>query len=70
MYKRMLMLREEHKLSQQKIGEIIGCSQRAYCHYEKGQRGIPIPIIIRLADYYNVSVDYIIGRTDNPEFTE
>lgn len=63
MYNRMLI--KEHGLSQNEIGEIIGCSQRAYCHYETGRCSIPVPAIIKLADYYGVSVDYIIGRTDN-----
>lgn len=67
MYKRILALRKKHNLTQKQISQIIGCSQRAYCHYEQGKRRIPIPFISKLADYYNVSVDYIIGRVNHSD---
>ena len=40
-------------------------SQRSYSHYETGSRGIPIEMLIRLADYYDTTIDYLVGRTDN-----
>ena len=54
-------------LSQKKIGEILHISQRSYSHYETGSRNIPIEMLIRLADYYDTTIDYLVGRTDNKE---
>lgn len=66
MYKRIRDLREDRDLTQVKMGEILSCSQRVYSNYERGDIDIPTEILIKLADYYDVSVDYILGRTDNP----
>lgn len=63
-FPRILDLRESSDLSQKAMGDILHISQRSYSHYETGSRGIPIEILIRLADYYNTSIDYIVGRTD------
>lgn len=52
-------------LSQKQISEVLHISQRSYSHYETGTRGIPVEMLIRLADYYNTSIDYLVGRTDN-----
>ena len=60
-------LREDSDLSQKQIGEIIHVSQRTYSHYETGSRCIPIETLIRLADYYNTSIDFLVGRTDKKE---
>jgi len=65
MYRRIRDLREDRDLTQKKMGEILSCSQRVYSNYERGELDIPTEILIRLADYYDVSVDYILGRTDN-----
>lgn len=65
MYRRIRDLREDRDLTQKKMGEILSCSQRVYSNYERGELDIPTEILIRLADYYGVSVDYILGRTDN-----
>ncbi|HIU16017.1 MAG TPA: helix-turn-helix transcriptional regulator [Candidatus Ventricola intestinavium] len=67
MYQRIRNLREDHDLTQRKMGEILACSQRVYSNYERGELDIPTEILIKLADYYDVSVDYILGRTDRPE---
>lgn len=61
---RLKDLREDHDLSQQKISEILYISQVTYSYYEIGKRGIPIEILCKLADYYNVSLDYLTYRTD------
>lgn len=66
MYKRIRDLREDRDLTQVKMGEILSCSQRVYSNYERGDIDIPTEILMKLADYYEVSVDYILGRTDNP----
>lgn len=65
-YQRIHDLREDRDLTQKKMGEILSCSQRVYSNYERGELDIPTEILLRLADYYDVSVDYILGRTDNP----
>ena len=66
MYRRIRDLREDADLTQTKLAGILHCSQRVYSNYERGELDIPTDILIRLADYYQVSVDYILGRTDNP----
>lgn len=63
-FPRILDLREAADLSQKSLSDILHISQRSYSHYETGSRGVPIEILIRLADYYNTSIDYIVGRTD------
>ena len=55
-------LRKEKKLTQQEIADKINVSQRTYAHYEKGDREPNIETMIRLADYYKVSLDYLTGR--------
>lgn len=64
LYKRIRDLREDKDLTQQKMGEILSCSQRVYSNYERGELDIPTEILIKLADFHNVSVDYILNRTD------
>ena len=66
-YKRIRDLREDKDQTQKQMGVILSCSQRVYSNYERGELDIPTEILIKLADYHNVSVDYILGRTDNKE---
>ena len=66
-FQRIRDLRIDSDLSQKKIGEILHISQRSYSHYETGSRNIPIEMLIRLADYYDTTIDYLVGRTDNKE---
>ena len=68
LYKRIRDLREDRDLTQQKMGEILSCSQRVYSNYERGELDIPTEILIKLADFHNVSVDYILNRTDKKDF--
>ena len=56
-------LREDSDISQKQLADVLGISQRAYSHYENGTRKIPLDILVALADYYNWSVDYLLGRT-------
>lgn len=63
---RLRDLREDNDLTQAQIAEILGTKQTIYSRYERGFQNIPLEFLIALADYYNVSVDYIFGRTDNP----
>ncbi|MBQ8306381.1 MAG: helix-turn-helix transcriptional regulator [Blautia sp.] len=67
-YPRIQDMRMEASLSQKQLSEILEISQRSYSHYETGTRNIPIPMLIRLANYYNTSIDYLVGRTDNKKF--
>ncbi len=67
MYKRIRDLREDHDLNQTKVAKILGMSQTGYSKYETGENDIPTNILIKLADFYGVSVDYILNRTNNPE---
>ena len=66
MYRRIRDLREDRYMTQAQMGRILACSQRVYSNYERGDLDIPTAVLIRLADYYDVSVDYLLGRTDNP----
>lgn len=67
MYQRIRDLREDHDLKQRELAEILNCSQRVYSNYELGQRDIPSDILIKLSAYYGVSVDYLLGLTNNPK---
>ena len=64
MYNRIRDLRTDRDLTQKQVAEILNCSQQVYSNYELGQRDVPTEILIALAKYYNVSVDYILGLTD------
>lgn len=64
MYKRIKDLREDHNLTQKEIAKILKISQRGYSHYETGDNNIPIEILIKLAKFYKVSTDYILGLTN------
>ena len=64
-FQRIQDLRNDADLSQKQISEILHISQRSYSHYETGSRNSPIEMLIRLADYYDISLDYLVGRTDN-----
>lgn len=57
-------LREDADLTQKQVGEAINVPQRTYAYYESGQRMVPPQVLCALADFYNVSVDYILGRVD------
>ena len=67
MYQRIRSLREDHDLTQMQMSEMLHCSQRVYSNYECGELDIPTCILIDLANIYNVSIDYILGCTDNKE---
>lgn len=67
MYQRIRDLREDRDLRQRQIAELLNCSQQVYSNYELGQRDIPTDILIRLSTFYNVSVDYLLGLTNNPK---
>ncbi len=65
-FRRLKDLREDHDLKQAEVAELLGIQQTVYSRYERGFQNIPIEYLIKLAEYYKVSTDYILGLTDNP----
>ena len=61
---RMRNLREDNDKTQKEVAEYLFCDQSLYSKYERGQRDVPVGIIIKLAKLYNTSTDYILGLTD------
>lgn len=59
--------RKEKRLTQKQIAKTIGIRERSYQRYEHGEVKPSIDMVRRIADAYNVSIDYLVGRTDNPE---
>ena len=70
LYRRIRDLREDKDLTQTQMGVILACSQRVYSNYERGDIDIPTATLVKLADYHDVSVDYLLNRTDNPTMNE
>ena len=60
-------LREDHDLTQQQVADYLGTSQTMYARYERGANELPIRHLIKLAELYNVSVDYLLCLTENPK---
>ena len=69
-YKRIRDLREDRDLTQTDMGKVLSCSQRVYSNYERGDIDIPTATLIKIADFHNVSVDFLLGRTDNPNLNK
>ncbi len=67
MKNRVKDLREDHDLKQKEIAAHIGITQRKYSYIETGTQPLTDEILVKLADYYKVSVDYILCRTDKPD---
>lgn len=63
-YRRLRDLREDADLTQKEVGAILNTTQQQYAKYELGVQEIPTHHLIRLAEYYDVSVDYMVGRSD------
>jgi transcriptional regulator with XRE-family HTH domain len=63
-YKRIRDLREDNDLNQTSVAKMLGMSQTGYSKYETGENDIPTAILIKLARFYNTSVDYLLGETD------
>ena len=69
-FQRIQDLRTDADMSKKHLSEILHISQRSYSHYETGSRNIPVEMLIRLANYYDISVDYLVGRTDKKEMNK
>ncbi len=65
MYKRIRDLREDRDMSQTEIAKILKMSQTGYSKYETGENDLPTSVLIKLARFYNTSIDYLLGETDN-----
>ena len=68
MYKQRLRdLREDRDLNQSTVAKYLKVHQTTYSDYELGKLNIPVSVLHELADYYGVSIDYLLGRTSNPK---
>lgn len=67
MYPRLRDLREDRDMNQTQIAKMLGMSQTGYSKYETGENDIPTSILIKLARFYNTSIDYLLGQTNNPQ---
>lgn len=70
LYQRIRNLREDKDMTQTQMGELLSCSQRVYSNYERGDIDIPTTVLSKIADFHNVSVDYLLNRTDNPNMNK
>lgn len=66
MYPRIRAMREDRDLNQTKVAKLLGMSQTGYSKYETGENDIPTQVLIKLARFYDTSVDYLLGLTDQP----
>ena len=66
-YRRIRDMREDRELNQTAVAKMLGMSQTGYSKYETGENDIPTTVLIKLAKFYNTSIDYLLGETDNPK---
>ena len=67
MYSRSKYLKEDKDMNQPQLAKILDMSQTGYSKYETGENDIPIAILIKLVRFYDTSIDYLLGKTDNPK---
>ena len=67
MYRRLRDLREVRDLSQTQVAKMLGMSQTGYSKYETGENDIPTEVLIKLANFYGTSIDYLLDQTRNPK---
>lgn len=67
-FKNLRAIREDRDIKQKQLAEILNVSQNTYSRYETGVISLTVEVFVKLADCYNVSVDYLLDRTDNPVF--
>ncbi len=67
MYPRIRDLREDKDMTQTQIAKMLGMSQTGYSKYETGENDIPTSVLIQLARFYQTSIDYLLGETNNPK---
>ena len=66
-FKNLRAIREDRDIKQKDIAKVLNVSQNTYSQYETGVIALTAEILIKLSDYYNVSIDYLLDRTNNPE---
>ena len=64
MFQRSRDLREDRDLTQKQVAQMLGMSQTGYSKYETGENDIPTAVLMKLADFYQTTTDYLLGRTD------
>ena len=67
MFKRLRDMREDRDITQAQMAEMLKVHQTTYSDYEIGNLNVPIEIFIKLAEFYNTSIDYLAGVPDNPK---
>lgn len=67
MYPRIRDLREDRELNQTQVAKMLGMSQTGYSKYETGENDIPTAVLIKLANFYGTSIDYLLGQTNSPK---
>ena len=67
MYPRIRAMREDRDLNQTKVARMLGMSQTGYSKYETGENDIPSQVLVKLALFYDTSIDYLLGLTDHPQ---
>ncbi len=65
-FRRLADVRNDKDLKQKEVAAVLGMNPVVYSRYEKGQREIPVWALIKLAEFYHTSTDYLLGLTDNP----
>lgn len=66
-FKNLKSIREDNDIKQKDIAKILNVSQNTYSQYETGVIALTAEVLIKLSDFYNVSIDYLLDRTDNPK---
>ncbi len=66
-FKNLKAIREDNDIKQKEIAKVINVSQNTYSQYENGVISLTAEVLIKLSDFYNVSIDYLLDRTNNPE---
>lgn len=69
-YKNLRGIREDRDIRQKDIAKYLNVSQNTYSQYETGVISLTAEVLIQLADYYNVSIDYLLDRTNNPSLSK
>ena len=70
MFARIRDLREDHDLKQKELAAYLSVDQSTYSDYENGRINVPVDMLIKIADYYKVSLDYLVGRSDSKKIVK
>lgn len=70
MFERIRDLREDNDLKQKDLASYLSVNQSTYSDYENGRINVPVDMLIKIAEYYNVSLDYLVGRSNTKEFVD